>query len=266
MKDLTVTIIQADLIWENREKNLTHFDELLEPVMGTDLIVLPEMFTTGFSMNTKVLAETMTGNTMQWLYQTASKKNAIICGSVIIADSGNYYNRLIWMHPDGDYTYYDKRHLFTLGDEQNYYTAGTSKIFPECNDWKILPLICYDLRFPVWARQSSPYTEMGNHPYDLLIYVANWPEKRIYAWEHLLIARAIENQSYVIGVNRVGTDGNGFYHPGHSCIIDPMGEKLISVSGVECVETLKLSSEHITKVRNGLPFLDGRDEFELKLF
>ncbi|MBP9221454.1 MAG: nitrilase family protein, partial [Chitinophagales bacterium] len=193
MKDLIVTIIQADLVWENREKNLEHFDELLEPVLGTDLIVLPEMFTTGFSMNTKVLAETMTGNTMQWLYQTASKKNAIVCGSVIIADRGNYYNRLIWMHPDGDYTYYDKRHLFTLGDEQNYFTAGTSKIFPECNDWKILPLICYDLRFPVWARQSSPYTEMGNHPYDLLIYVANWPEKRIYAWEHLLIARAIEN-------------------------------------------------------------------------
>ncbi len=265
MQDLKITLIQANLIWENIKNNLTHFDDLLNSVEETDLIVLPEMFSTGFTMNNKVLAENMEGNAVQWMRRTAAKKNAVITGSLIIEDHDHYFNRLIWMQPDGELMYYDKRHLFSLANEHKHYAAGNRKIFPELNDWKILPLICYDLRFPIWARQSPPFTEQGTHYYDLLIYVANWPDKRIYAWQQLLIARAIENQAYVIGVNRIGMDGDNNYYPGCSCIIDPMGKKLFEANDQEQIKTISLSWDQLTDIRDRLPFLSDRDEFEIKM-
>jgi len=265
MQDLTITLVQANLIWENAEKNLAHFSQRLAPVNKTDLIILPEMFSTGFSMNSKQLAETMTGKSVSWMKKMAAEKNAVITGSLIIEDHGHYFNRLIWMEPDGNLMHYDKRHLFSLAGEEKFYSPGSRKIFPELQGWKILPLICYDLRFPVWSRQSPPYTEMGRHPYDLLIYVANWPERRIYAWQHLLIARAIENQTYVVGVNRVGADGNDIEHMGHSAVIDPMGAKLTEIVNTESVETITLSTGELITIREKLQFLGDRDEFELKL-
>lgn len=265
MQDLTVTLVQADLVWENTQSNLTHIETLLRDTQQTDLIILPEMFTTGFSMQPKQLAEYLTGPTSQWMRRLAAEKNAVVTGSVIMEDNGRYYNRLIWMEPDGNLMHYDKRHLFSMAGEEKFYTPGERKIFPELKDWKILPLICYDLRFPVWSRQSPPYTEIGQHPNDLLIYVANWPEKRIYAWQHLLIARAIENQCYVVGVNRVGDDGNDIYYSGNSCVIDPMGELLFSVDHAESVYSIALNRQHLDDIRMKLPFLDDRDEFELKI-
>jgi omega-amidase len=264
MQDLNVTLIQANLFWENPNNNLKHFEILLERVSKTDLIVLPEMFTTGFTMESKNFADFMEGKSVNWMRNQAEKIQAVITGSLIIEEDGKYFNRLIWMQPDGDLNYYDKRHLFSLAGEDKHYTAGNRKIFPEVNEWKILPLICYDLRFPVWSRQSPPFTELGAHPYDLLLYVANWPDRRIYAWQQLLIARAIENQAYVAGVNRVGADGNGVIHSGHSALINPMGERLVEIVGEEAIIQQTLSAETLDRVRTNLPFLDDRDEFELR--
>ncbi|MFI5171390.1 MAG: amidohydrolase [Chitinophagales bacterium] len=265
MQNLKVTIVQSNLIWEDIRKNLEHFDELLNGSEKSDLIILPEMFSTGFTMNNKILAENMQGTAVNWMRKTAASKNAVVTGSLIIEDHEHYFNRLIWMQPDGELLFYDKRHLFSPANEQKYFSAGSRKIFPELEEWKILPLICYDLRFPVWARQSPPFTEQGSHPYDLLIYVASWPDKRIYAWKHLLIARAIENQSYVVGVNRVGNDGEGHYYPGASLMIDPMGKIIFEADEKEQAKTFELSSRAIEDVRERLPFLNDRDEFELRV-
>ncbi|MBC8045984.1 MAG: amidohydrolase [Fimbriimonadaceae bacterium] len=265
MQDLTITLVQANLIWENAKQNLLHFDALIKDASETDLIILPEMFSTGFSMKNETLAERMQGNSVAWMKQIAQTKNCVITGSLIIEDNSKFYNRLIWMQPDGEYFFYDKRHLFSLAGEEKFYTAGEKRIFPEIDSWKMLPLICYDLRFPIWSRQSSPYTEMGNHPYDVLIFTANWPEKRISAWKQLLIARAIENQCYVIGVNRVGNDGNDIYYNGCSCVIDPMGSILFEGLNEECVKTISLSKQHLTDIRNKFKFLNDRDEYEIRL-
>lgn len=264
MQDLNVTLVQADLVWENKKANYAHLETLLADVQKTDLIVLPEMFNTGFSMRSKELAENMLGPSVDWMRALAMRKQAVVCGSLIIEDDGTYYNRLIWMEPDGMLQHYDKRHLFSLAGEDKHFSAGKHKIFPEVQEWKVLPLICYDLRFPVWSRQSPPFTELGAHPYHLLIYVANWPERRVYAWEQLLIARAIENQCYVVGVNRVGIDGNEVYHNGCSALIDPMGQKLWVAIGEESVKTLTLSASQLGTIRENLPFLSDRDEFELR--
>lgn len=264
MQDLKVTLVQADLAWENGDANRSHFEEMIRNVKDTDLILLPEMFATGFSMNAKPLAENMNGKSVNWMKNIAAEKNAAVAGSLIIEDGGFYFNRLIWASPDGSIQHYDKRHLFSLAEEERFYKQGNKKIFTEINEWKILPLICYDLRFPVWARQSPPFTEMGKHPYDILIYIANWPEKRIYAWKHLLIARAIENQSFVIGLNRVGHDGNGINYPGQSCFIDPMGEVVENSGDTESVKTISISKSLISDIRSKFKFLDDRDEFELK--
>lgn len=264
MQDLTLTLVQANLVWENPAANLRHIEQLLAEVPATDIIVLPEMFSTGFTMDSRQYAEHMLGSSIEWMRNMAAQKQAVVTGSLIIEDDGLYYNRLIWMEPDGQLQFYDKRHLFSLAGEEKQYTPGKHKIFPEIHEWKVLPLICYDLRFPVWSRQSPPFTELGAHPYHLLIYVANWPERRVYAWEQLLIARAIENQCYVAGVNRVGTDGNHVYHSGHTTVVDPMGQKLLSVAHDEAVETVTLKSGHILEIRDKLPFLDDRDEFELR--
>lgn len=264
MQDLNVTLIQSNLFWEQPELNFKHFDMLFEKVSYTDLIILPEMFSTGFTMQSKTFADFMEGKSVNWMRNHAIKKDAVITGSLIIEEDGKFFNRLIWMQPDGELNYYDKRHLFSLAGEEKHFTSGNRKIFPEINDWKVLPLICYDLRFPVWSRQSPPFTELGAHPYDLLIYVANWPDRRIYAWQQLLIARAIENQCYVAGVNRVGDDGNGVAHSGHSAIINPMGERLVELVGEEAITQHTLSAENLSRVRENLPFLDDRDEFELR--
>lgn len=224
----------------------------------TEVVVLPEMFSTGFSMKPELLAETMDGETVQWMKRTAAAKKIILTGSLIIKEGNNYYNRLIWMLPNGQYGVYDKRHRFAFAGEDNHYTAGTKRLIASVKGWKINLQVCYDLRFPVWARQQS---QPEGPEYDVLIYVANWPERRSLAWKTLLQARAIENQCYVIGVNRVGNDGNNIYHSGDSMIIDPMGEVLYTKKDEEDVFTIQLEKKQLDNVREKLPFLKDADGF-----
>ncbi len=258
MKNLKVTTIQSTLSWEDRDTNLknfsTHFDNISEP---TDLIILPEMFTTGFSMNPNSIAEKMDGPTMQWMAVNASKKNAVITGSIIIEENGKFYNRLIWMRPDETYETYNKRHLFTLAGEHKKYTKGTERKIIDLNGWKICPLICYDLRFPVWSRNTEAY--------DVLLYVANWPEKRINAWSSLLVGRAVENQCYTIGVNRVGTDGVGLNYNGATSIISFDGAMMYSIRDTEEIQTTTLNYETLHQFRTKLAFLDDRDHFSVEI-
>lgn len=257
MQDLTVTIIQADLIWENIDANLAQFEQKINDInQSTDLILLPEMFSTGFTMRSELFSEVMNGKTMQWMTKIAQQTNAVVAGSLIIKEKNTYYNRLIWMNPNGHYELYDKRHLFAMGGEHKSFSEGTKRLIVELKGWKICPLICYDLRFPVWARNTENY--------DLLIYVANWPLPRIKHWQTLLTARAIENQVYTIGVNRIGTDNFGNYYSGHSAIIDPKGETWFEKEHSEAVHTHKLSKKYLAKVRESLPFLMDKDEFEIK--
>lgn len=254
--DLHISFIQSNLHWENRAANLDMLAEKIESIAEpTDLILLPEMFTTGFSMQPEKYAETMGGIAMEWMTKIATAKNAVICGSLMMQDGGRYYNRLIWMRPDGSHAYYDKRHLFSLGEEHNHYTAGNKRITVELKGWKLLPLVCYDLRFPVWARNTEGY--------DVLFYVANWPERRILAWKILLQARAIENQCYVIGVNRVGIQDRDIYYPGESSLVDARGDLLICESHHEVVKTFSLSRHNLENIRNSLPFLKDADQFHI---
>lgn len=224
----------------------------------TEVVVLPEMFSTGFSMKPEQLAETMEEETVQWMKGVAAEKKIILTGSVIIKEKENYYNRLIWMLPNGQYGVYDKRHRFAFAGEDKHYTAGNKRLIASVKGWKINLQVCYDLRFPVWARQQS---QSEGPEYDVLIYVANWPERRSLAWKTLLQARAIENQCYVIGVNRVGNDGNGIYHSGDSMIIDPMGEIMYHKKDNEDVFTISLDKEHLKTIREKLPFLKDADHF-----
>jgi predicted amidohydrolase len=254
MQDLKVALVQADLVWENRKINLASFEKSLELLPSdVDLIILPEMFNTGFTMNPAPNAETMEGETLRWMKRISKQKQAALTGSLIIAEGSGYYNRLIWMLPDGTYSYYDKKHLFTLAGEQNFYKSGNTRLIVEFKGWKICPVICYDLRFPVWLRNTEDY--------DCLIVVANWPERRISHWEHLLVARAIENQTYVIGVNRVGTDGNDFYYNGSSMLVNPMGKKMLKISDLNTVSVASLKYDQISQIRKDLPFLTDRDQF-----
>lgn len=238
---------------------------LEEKIMGikekTELVILPEMFSTGFSMRPEVLAETMEGETIQWMKRVAAAKKIILTGSVIIEEEGNYYNRLVWMLPNGQYGIYDKRHRFAYAGEDEHYTAGSKRLIASVKGWKINLLICYDLRFPVWARQQS---QSETPEYDLLVYVANWPERRVNAWKTLLQARAIENQSFVIGVNRVGEDGNGIPHTGESMVVDAMGEILYQKKDEEAVYTITLQKEPLETVREKLPFLKDADSFMIQ--
>jgi predicted amidohydrolase len=255
-EQLRITTVQADLEWEDVEANLAKFSSKLAPLAGqTDVIVLPEMFTTGFSMDAKKLAETMSGQTMDWLAEQANKAEAVVTGSFIAEESGNYFNRLVWMLPDGSYELYDKRHLFTLATEHETYTPGHRKLVTEWKGWKICPLICYDLRFPVWSRNAEGY--------DLLLYVANWPERRSHHWRHLLMGRAIENQCFVVGVNRCGRDGKGLDYSGDTTVADFAGKLLYQVAGTEAVFTISLSMEMLRSYREHLPFLADRDDFEI---
>jgi omega-amidase len=256
MSSLTITIIQSNLHWENKAANLAMFSEKINGIKEkTEIIILPEMFSTGFSMQSKTLAETMDGETIAWMKKTAAEKKAIITGSIIAEENGKYFNRLIWMLPNGEFGYYDKRHLFAFAEEDKFYSPGDKRMVASVKGWKINLLVCYDLRFPVWARQ------IGEAEYDLLIYVANWPERRIHAWKTLLQARAIENQCYVAAVNRVGNDGNDIHYSGDSMIIDPLGEILYQKSQQEDIFTFTLQKEKLGEVRKKFPFLKDADNF-----
>lgn len=266
MQDLKITIIQTPLHWENMEKNISMFDELLNTITEqTDLIILPEMFSTGFTMNTAV-AETMNGKSLQWLNGKAKEKNCVITGSVMINENGKNYNRLIWMQPDGNFEMYDKRHLFRMANEQNHFTAGYKKLITTLKGWKICPLICYDLRFPVWSRNKSiVHSPQSIVDYDILVYVANWPERRSLAWNTLLPARGVENLSYVVGVNRIGLDGNNVAYSGDSAVYNAVGEKLSNIKPNEHKhETITLSWKFLQDYREKFPAAMDADDFELK--
>ena len=243
MQDLTVTLIQTGLFWENIPANLAMFDKKIDGISeNTDVIVLPEMFTTGFSMNVEKLAESMTGSAVAWLIAKARKKQAHILGSVIIEEDKKYFNRLIWAKPDGKILTYDKKHLFRMAGEHKVYSPGKSHLTVEVNGWKLRTFVCYDLRFPVWCRNVA-------NQYDVVIYVANWPTRRAHHWKLLLPARSVENQSYVIGVNRVGKDGNDIAHSGDSSIIAPTGEILFQKDDTPCIHTEKLSYDKVKEFR-----------------
>ena len=256
MDPLQISIIQANLIWEDPVANRQQFGESLKALQGiTDLVVLPEMFTTGFSMNASGLAETMDGPSITWMQEQASNLNAVLCGSLIIEEEGHFYNRFIWMEPDGSFQHYDKRHLFTYAKEDHHYTAGMAPLLIEYKGWKIFPLICYDLRFPVWSRNAFDY--------DLLIYVANFPAKRRYAWKQLLIARAIENQVYTIGVNRVGNDGNDIAYSGDSTILNYAGAPIVQLSEQPGLFTTTLDYSAQKAFRDRFRFLPDADAFAI---
>ena len=262
-ENLKISIVQAELHWEDRAKNLEMFDELLSSLKGkTDVVVLPEMFTTGFTMRTKELSETTPGKTLVWMQNSARFLDAAIVGSIIAEEDGNYYNRLLWVNPDGSWEKYDKRHLFTMAGEDEYFTPGTERLIVNYRGWKILPLVCYDLRFPVWARNKNLPNKSPE--YDLLLYVANWPEARKQPWKKLLLSRAIENQAFVIGVNRVGKDGNGIVYSGDSSVIDPYGEYINECTPSKIdVLTTELDFETLSGFRKKFPVLNDGDGFEV---
>jgi omega-amidase len=255
---MKTTLIQAPLVWENPAENLAYFQYKIATLTEeTDLIVLPEMFATGFSMNPKNIAETMNGKSVSWMQKIAQTKNCAITGSLIITENGSFYNRLLFVYPSGEIVFYDKKHLFSLAGEDKIYTAGNEKVIIAYKNFKICLMICYDLRFPVFTRNTTDY--------DLLIFVANWPDTRINAWDTLLKARAIENMCYTIGVNRIGTDNSKLNYIGHSQAIDYLGNYLIEPQTTEGVFNCQLDKEKMLKVREKLGFLNDKDAFELKL-
>ena len=254
---LRVTVIQSNLFWEDVDQNLNQFQTQINLIsLQTDVIVLPEMFTTGFTMNPEVYAENHEGKGLSWMKKNAIEKSAAIVGSLSVKENEHYCNRLYWVFPDGTYQFYNKRHLFSMGNEPNHYVSGESKIIIEYKGWRIMPLVCYDLRFPVWSRNTK------DTPYDVLIYVANWPAVRSYPWKQLLIARAIENQCFVVGVNRVGEDANKISHSGDSLVINARGEIINNVvSNEENVETTQLNKIELIEFRKAFPVLNDADNF-----
>lgn len=261
MSALSITTIQTNLIWEDKAANLYALEQKINSIQNpTEIVVLPEMFSTGFSMQPSLFAETMEGETLNWMKKVSIQNKIILTGSIIIEEEGKYYNRLIWMLPNGECGYYDKRHLFAFGQEDKFYNAGNKRLIAQVKGFKINLQVCYDLRFPVWARQQN---KSGGMEYDVLIYIANWPEKRSHAWKTLLCARAIENQCYVVGVNRVGTDGNNIYHSGNSLVIDPLGQVLYHMPDDEDVNTVTISKDYLNEVREKFPFWKDGDEFSL---
>jgi predicted amidohydrolase len=261
MSTLTCTLIQTKLFWQDAVANRKMFEEKINSIrQKTEIIILPEMFSTGFSMQPEKFAETMDGETVAWMKKIAALKKIILTGSLMMKEDEQYFNRLIWMLPNGEYGCYDKRHLFAYGDEHNHYSAGNKRLIASAKGWKINLQVCYDLRFPVWARQRF---SDDSFEYDVLIYVANWPERRSLAWKTLLRARAIENQCYVIGVNRIGDDENNIYHAGDSMVIDPMGEILYQKKDEEDIFTIELNKQHLKDVRNKFPFWKDADRFTI---
>jgi predicted amidohydrolase len=261
MSTLTISLVQTALHWEDKDRNLAMLEEKIRAITErTEVIILPEMFSTGFSMKPDQLAETMEGKAVAWMKKISAEKRVIVTGSLIIEDNWAYFNRLIWMQPDGKYGYYDKRHLFAYAHEDQHYASGNKRLIASAKGWKINLQVCYDLRFPVWARHQFAATG-GPPEYDLLIYVANWPERRNQAWKTLLQARAIENQCFAIGVNRVGKDGNDVYHSGDSMVVNPMGDVLYTKAHDEDVFTITLNKTEVDDVRAKLPFWKDGDKF-----
>ncbi|CAN5895472.1 amidohydrolase [soil metagenome] len=267
-RDIIVAAVQSPLFWEDRKANLHMFGEKLraieEPI---DLLVLPEMFTTGFSMNPVKLGEPTDGPTLEWMRTQAVIYNTVVTGSFIAFEKGNYFNRLLWVRPDGSYEQYDKRHLFRLAGEEKKFTPGTKKIVVDLHGWKVCPLVCYDLRFPVWSRNRWMQNENQlTSEYDLLLYVANWPERRSTAWKTLLMARAIENLSYVVGLNRIGNDGDNVLYTGDSAIIDFKGDHIkTAIISREEIISEKLSYQLLEEFRQRFPAgMDG-DEFKVSI-
>jgi omega-amidase len=260
MSPLTFTLIQTNLVWEDKAANLKMLEQkIMDLQRSTHIVVLPEMFSTGFSMTPEKLGESMEGNTVLWMKKIAAAKKIILTGSVIIEENGHYFNRLIWMLPNGQIGYYNKRHLFAYGEEDKHYSAGNQRLIASVNGWKLNLMVCYDLRFPVWSRQH--FDLHHNFEYDVLIYVANWPEKRSTAWKTLLQARAIENQCYVLGVNRIGKDGHDIYHSGDSMVIDPLGDILYHKAHGDDVFTITLDKDHLSNIRDRFPFYRDADDF-----
>lgn len=254
---MKVALIQTHLIWENPLENRSHLAQKITGFMeDVDLIVLPEMFSTGFTMHPKHVAETMQGETVSWLKHLAKAKNCAITGSLVIEENGNYYNRLVFVFPDGKIQHYDKRHLFSLAHEDKEYTSGTEKLIVEYKGWKICPLICYDLRFPVFSRNVDDY--------DLLVYVANWPSSRENAWNSLLKARAIENMSYTIGVNRIGRDENDNNYSGDSQIVDCLGNYSLEPQQSDEVFIIRLDKNAQDQSRKKFGFLNDADNYQIK--
>lgn len=250
---MKVSLVQSDLAWEQSSENRSRLAELIHNSEPADIFILPEMFPSGFTMQPERVAESMQGETVAWMKQLAGERDAAICGSVVISENGNFFNRMLFVRPDGSVEKYDKRHLFSLAGEEKYYKRGDEKVIVDFRGFKICLQICYDLRFPVFARNAEDY--------DLLIYVANWPEVRIKAWDVLLRARAIENMCYVAAVNRVGADGNGHRYNGHSQVVDFMGEYAIAPFGDEKVASVSLNRESMLEARQKLGFLNDRDSF-----
>lgn len=259
---MKVTLVQTQLHWENREKNISHFNNLLGNLKDeTNLVVLPEMFTTGFTMNPEKNAEAANGETLAWLKQKATEKKAVITGSVAVNENKNYYNRLFWVEPSGNFSIYNKRHLFRMANEEQHYTPGDKKLITPINGWNFCAQVCYDLRFPVWSRNT--FNSDKGWQYDVLVYVANWPEIRSYPWKQLLIARAIENQCYVVGLNRIGKDGNGYDHSGDSVVINPRGEIISKTKPhEESIETVYLDRAYLDEYRKIFPVGWDADGFE----
>lgn len=255
MENLKVTIIQPDIVWENPGENLTNYSTTIAAAGKTDLVILPEMFTTGFSMNSENLYEMMDGPTVNWMKDTAKFNKTAIIGSLIIKENGKIYNRAVWVFPDGSVSYYDKRHLFTMGQEHLHYSSGKEKLLVEYKGWRICPLICYDLRFPVWSRNTDSI--------DLLIYVANWPAVRSQVWKTLLLARAIENQVFCMGVNRTGIDGYGIKYSGDSAFIDAKGTAIF-MNDQPGFMTFEMNYQELHGFRKTFPVLNDRDKFTIE--
>jgi predicted amidohydrolase len=254
---MKIALIQTSLIWENPIENRSHLAQKITGFMeDVDLIVLPEMFSSGFTMNPKAVAETMQGETVSWLQHLAKAKDCAITGSLVIEENGNYYNRLVFVFPTGEIKTYDKRHLFSLAGENEFYAAGKDKLILEYKGYKICPLICYDLRFPVFSRNVENY--------DVLLYVANWPKPRVNAWDILLKARSVENMCYTIGVNRIGKDHNHHEYVGHTQVIDFMGEYVLEPQEADAVFIVELNKAKLLETRKKLAFLNDKDNFQLE--
>lgn len=265
MQDLRLTLIQSPLHWQDADANLAMFEEKIWQIEEqTDVIILPEMFTTGFSMESEKLAEPANFKTFKWMKQMAEQTKAAIVGSAIIKEDQKYFNRLIWMQPDGQFKTYDKRHLFRMASEHDHFDPGSKKLIVEWKGWRICPLVCYDLRFPVWSRNNH-LTDLHRMNYDLVLFIANWPEPRVNAWDILLKARAVENLAYSIGVNRIGEDGNEVTYNGHSAAIDFKGYEMLQLGEKETIETVTLSGQELLKYRKKFPAHLDADKFRLEL-
>lgn len=255
---MKIALIQSDLYWEDVSKNRNNFESKINQINSeVNLIVLPEMFSTGFTMNALAVAETMNGETILWMKAMAKQKNCAITGSLIITEKDQFYNRMLFVFPSGEIQHYNKRHLFTLAGEDKTYTAGTEKVIVDYLGWKICLQVCYDLRFPVYSRNVENY--------DLLIYVASWPKVRTNAWDILLQARAVENLSYVIGVNRVGLDANNYEYIGHSQAVDYLGNYILEPQESEDIFMVELDKDILLETRKKLDFLSDKDVFEIKI-